>query len=230
MADNITALALFGSNPEWTFVAPNTGSHPLDIAKSVLSETQLLATTFDEKSKAIRANGDYTQEGKAKQIADLGRSNLASLEKLKLRLAPVETAKGQAVAKARDRKGSTEEKLAAMILQGEIRRLLSEQTRDDQTQVKIIYRDALEAKDFDTLDAIESAPMYWQGRPGNDDLEVLKSERLEVEIPELSNEVGYLSNALDDTGSLLADVERDLSRAAGKSEVDPVGAIVDVAS
>jgi hypothetical protein len=230
MADNITALANFGSSPEWTFIAPGTGgSHPLDIAKSVLSETQLLATAFDENSKAINASSDHTPTGKAKRLADLGRSNLESLEKLRLRLSPVETAKGAAIAKAREKGGSTEDRLAALLMQTEIRRLLADQTEGNPNQVKITYRDALLAKDFATLDAIETAPMLWQGRPGNDDLEVLKAERLEVEIPELSQEVGYLSAALDDTGSLLADVERDLNRAAGKSEIDPIGAIADVA-
>jgi hypothetical protein len=226
--DNITEIALYGGKPEWTFIAPNTGgSHPLDIAKSVLSETQHLATAFDEKSKAINASVDHTQTGKAKRLGDLGRSSLEHLEKLKLRLAPVETAKGQAIAKAREKNTTVEERYATMHIQTEIRGLLALQTEGDPNQVKIAYRDALAEKDFDTLDAIENAPMRWQGRPGNDELEVLKSERLEVETPELSNEVGYLSEALKDTGNLLADVEGDLNKAAGIADPNSIGAIAD---
>ena len=214
--DNLEKIARFGSRAEWEIVAPGTNSgNPLDAAKSIKSETILLFDHFDGKAAKIKDSRELTAEGKKIRLSELGKANLEQVVKLRERLDPVDKAKGEAIHKARTAEKTPEEKIADLLMKTEIRRLLAEQVNGDPNQLKISYFDALKAGDFATCDSIETAPMLWPGRPNAETLEEWQAERLAVEVPKLSEEVGYLSDALTDTGGILDSVEGSIREVSG---------------
>ena len=226
--DKIERLAQFGNAGLWALKA-NTDSptDPLWAAKSVRREAITLISAFDDRAGEINDSREYTKEGKAKRLAEIGRANLEQLAKLRVRLEPVEKAKGQAIGKARAAEKTPEEKIADLLMQTEIRRLLAEQISGDPNQLKISYFDALAAKDWATLDAIEQAPQLWAGRPDAETLEAWKSERLAIETPELSEEVRDLTEALGDTGNVLDSIETSIRDVTKVRPNDGIEAVAD---
>lgn len=227
MADKIKQISEFGNTPLWALAAIDSTTDPLSIGKGVRSESILLSTSFDEAGAGIKNSVQLTARGKKDGLEELGKPALENIKKLRHRLAPVEKARGEAIGKARAATKSTEEKIADLLMQGEIRRLLSEQIGGDPIQLKIVYHDAIAAGDFATATAIEEAPMLWPGRPDAETLEKWKAARLAVEIPELSEEVKDLTDCLGDCGAILDSVEKTIRDVSGLRANDGIEAIAD---
>ena len=227
--DTIEKLAKFGSTPEWALIAPDlkNSTDPLTHAKGVWSEAQLISTAFDEVATSIKASPDLTATGKQKRLSEVGKAHLESLAKLRAKMTPVVTAQGAAIAKARTATKSTEDMIAGLLIQREIRDLLKEQIGDDPNALKIAYSDAIDAGDYTTCDAIENSPRLWEARPSVPELEEWKAARLEAEEPTLSAEVRDLSAALKDCGNILDDVEADIREVSGIHEDDGMAALTN---
>lgn len=223
MPDKILDISLFGGTPEWALIADKENSKdPLTIAYHVRNEVRLLLTAFNDEVDRVQSNTDLTDIGKAKQIKEVSERSSESLAKLRATLSAVEEAKGKA-ADSVAKKITPEEKLVAAIEQSEIRRYLNEQTGGDALKVKLAYQDALEAKDFTTMDAIENAPHVWPGRISDDDLSEMRKHRLEITDPRLGKEVSYLDDAYTDTSSVIEFVSGEVRAAMGGLPNDVVG-------
>lgn len=225
--DKIERLAQFGNAGIWALKANDSPNDPLFAAKSVRREAITLISAFDDRAGEINDSREYTKEGKAKRLTEIGKTHLENLAALRLRLDPVTKAKDGAIAKARAKDKTPEEKIADLLMQTEIRRLLSEQISGDPNQLKISYFDALAAGDFATADAIEQAPMLWPGRPDADTLKQWQSERLAVETPELSEEVKDLTDALGETGAVLDSIEASIRDVTKVRPDDGISVVAD---
>ena len=227
--DKTLQLARFGSMPTWAITAPGLkdSANPLDLAKGIWSEAQLIFSAFDESAGAIMASTEFTNEGKTTRLEKIREGHVENIAKLRARLAPVETAHGQSIAKARKATKSTEDVIADLLVQREIRDLLKEQVGNDPNALMIAYNDAVEAGDFTTCSAIENSPRLWEARPDAETLEQWKAVRLEAEEPTLSAEVRDLSAALKDCENILDDVEADIRQTSGVQEGDGMAALTN---
>ena len=207
--DNIKIISKFGSAPEWELMAIDSATDPLNTAKRIRSEAKLIWSAHEEAVAAIQADPDYTKTGKMKKLQAATETATASLAKLRAGLGPVEKALTEATSQA-TKKATSEDRIASLLEQTEIRRYLE----PDPLKVKIAYEDALEAGDFATLDAIEGSPRLWPGRPTEEVLTGLKSDRLTVVDPRLGEQVNWLNHAVRDTTDTLDYVAQDIEGSA----------------
>ena len=211
MPDNIFDLAQWGGSQEWELMATGINPKaPLDVAKGIKSSAKLISSDFEKRIKVIHEDDELTDIGKKNAITKTAQTSMESLAKLKLELGPGLDEQLSAIAEARVKDKTPEERIEAMLALSEIRKLVTEQTEGDIVKTKIMYLDALEARDFILCDAIESSPRIWAGRPDPDTLEEWKAARLEVELPELSEKVRYLTDAVTDTTKVLDMVSNDV--------------------
>lgn len=204
--DSVKYIAKFGSVPEWELMAiKDSATDPLNRAKGVRSEAQTLWGVYSETAAAIHANDDYTAEGKSKKYNAAANKALDDLTELRKRLVPVEQALATEIGNAKSTQTS-DDRIAGLLEQAEIRRFLEA----DPTQTQLVYLDALSAGDFATMDAIESAPRLWPGRPKESVLAELQSQRLAVVDPRLGEQIRWLNEAIFDTNDTLDTVARDI--------------------
>ncbi len=227
--DKISTLARFGGSKTWSLIASGlkNSTDPLDVAKGVWSETQLIHSAFEKAATAITDSVELSEIGKANELRKLGALRLEDIAKQRVRMVKVEEAYIEAVSKARTAEKTPEEKIASLLAQREIRDLLVAQVGNDQNALKIAYGDALDAGDFETCNAIENSPRLWEARPSADELETWKAARLEIEEPELSKEVGHLSAALNDCGNILDGVDEEIREVTGVRDNEGISTIAD---
>ena len=206
--DNVTELAKYGGLAMWELSAgPETPNHPLYKAKELRRRVRAAVEAHEEAVKAIQADGDLTDTGKRRRIQQAAEERLAALAEMREELHRVEVARDEAVARARETE-APQDKVASVVLGSEIRRYLG----DNPLEVRLAYQDAVEAGDFDLLDAVEMSPSIWPGRPDAETMAELTRRRLEVTDPRLGEEVRLLSDAAEDVAGDFTEAEGAFGR------------------
>jgi len=216
--DNISQIAKFGRDPDWTLLGTPQGTGNLDRAARAWNELRRLESEFESAFNSISNDADLSPAGR-------GKARAAKASKMLADLAPVRKVTASLAADLEGRRAeasnkmTTEDRLLAQLQGQEIRKWLG----DDALQNLIAANDAALADDAATLAAILDAPTLWPGKPEEAALVDLREQRTaNVAGPEVTAETRKLTEAHRDLVNAVASTEAEIGEAAGLPIADPV--------
>jgi len=225
---NVTKLATALTVPNWANSLPGTGA-PLDVAGRILRDVVKLDDAAATAIESEAENPDLSVTGIAKARIATGEAKIKALAPLR---AEVEKVIGGAISKARakDTETTPEQAMSRMLRADETRRWLFQAVGDDPLKLELAIREAVDAGDVETVDAILSAPPVWPPSKSFDHA-ALTEQRNGMIDQNLGPEIVVLAQAEKDLTDRLDWAEQRIRKADGiSSEGDGIDKIATAAT
>jgi len=145
------------------------------LGKAAWHQAVRVAEELDAKGREIATTSELSDVGKQKLLSRAVRDAGVTLGKVRTHADKLRSELTDFHATYRSNGGEPNDVVSAAIWP---------KLPPDNVKVQILYRDAIQAGDWRTADAIESIPMVFEGRLVIDELDELRRERMGVDNPE----------------------------------------------
>lgn len=189
-------------------------AHALSGAKRALDGALKVPADLHAKIAALAADDRLKDEAKAKDAQAAGAEAVEALRKIRADVSRVSKAR-EKVRRREKSSDAAEVQLMTFLRLSEIRHILNQEHGADALAMRTAYSAAVASGDFDTCEAIETAPSIWPGKPDTETLALLSAERMAVEDPVLSVELADLTEAESDLVSILNGAEEEVRELSG---------------
>jgi hypothetical protein len=208
--DNTLETANALTTPAFILSLPETGD-PLDVAGKIYRDIHGVNESMTQAVYSIDADGHLSDDGKAAKRAEVAKAKRHELRKAEAELSGLVEHTIQKAKAARKRETPLSDS-AQQLRNQEIRGYIAERVKgQDNLGMTVVINKAIETNDFETLDAILSAPPAWE--PGDliDDIPGLESARFEMEKSKLGIDAVALIQADKELKSTIAAVDLNLA-------------------